>query len=191
MLGDVVGSRRLRDRAAAQRDINTALERVSRTLGPVQQLEPTIGDEFQGGFETLESATRASLHLRLELLPEVDVRIGIGVGEVTVHDASRHPLLQDGPGWWAAREALEGMSSRRRTWYVGPSSGRVNAFLTARDALVDQLSDRRRRMLLMVLHGQSQTQIATAEGISPSAVSQALARGVGAVRDAQVTFEQE
>jgi DNA-directed RNA polymerase specialized sigma24 family protein len=106
---------------------------------------------------------------------------------VFVHDADRRPLLQDGPGWWSAREALEalaGRSAASRTWYTGPDAPWVNAFLTTRDALVDRLSERGRSMLGRCLLGASQQQIAAAEGISKSAVSQQFARGIGAIRDA-------
>ena len=154
-----------------------------------------MGDEFQGGFATLADATLAVLLVRLRLLPEIDVRAGLGVGEVTVHDPDRRPLLQDGPGWWAAREGLEVLARPRRssgrTWYVGPGAGRVNAFLTTRDALVDRLNDRGRRMLLPALAGETQQRIAEAEGVSKSAVSQQFSRGVGAVRDAQHWFGVE
>ncbi len=127
--------------------------------------------------------------VRLALLPEVDVRCGLGQGEVTVHDAGRAPLLQDGPGWWAARAALEELARPRRsaarTWFAGPDQARVNAFLLTRDALVDRLGDRGLRLLAASLRGATQSDIAAAEGISRSAVSQQFARGVGAVRDAQ------
>ena len=80
---------------------------------------------------------------------------------------------------------------RGRTWSDGPGAGRVNAFLTPRDALVDRLSDRGWRMLRMALLGESQQRIAEVEGVSKSAVSQQFARGIGAVRDAQVLFASE
>lgn len=201
LIGDIVGSRRLVDRARAQALVNDALERVTAYARVAQRLEPTVGDEFQGGFATLGDAVRASLLVRLELLPEIDVRCGLGVGDVVVHDESRTPLLQDGPGWWAARDALaalDGQSRARRTWYVVPSDGAeeappaggVNAFLAVRDALVDRLNDRSRRMLLLALTGRSQREIADVEGVTKSAVSQAFARGVGAVVDAQTVFEK-
>ena len=195
LIGDVVGSRRLSDRAEAQTRIGEALDRVAGWLPLAQRLEATVGDEFQGGFEALADATLAALAVRLELLPDIDVRCGLGTGEVTVHDPDRRPLLQDGPGWWAAREALDELGRARRaalrTWYVGPAAGSANAFLTVRDALVDRLNDRSRRMLLHALQGRTQAEIADAEGISRSAVSQAFARGVGAVRDAQASFGKD
>lgn len=195
LIGDVVGSRRLSDRAGAQAAIGAALERVSAHVRLQQPLEATVGDELQGGFASLADATLTALLVRLELLPDVDVRCGLGMGEVTVHDPDRRPLLQDGPGWWAAREALDELGRPRRsalrTWYVGPGAGTANAFLTVRDTLVDRLNDRSRRMLLLALQGHTQAEIAEVEGISKSAVSQAFAKGVGAVRDAQGSFGKD
>jgi hypothetical protein len=195
LIGDMVGSRRLPNRVRAQEALGRELAEVTEVLGPVQRLEPTVGDEFQGAFETLPDAVLGAMLVRLALLPGIDVRCGIGSGEVTVHDASRRPLLQDGPGWWAAREALEVLAAPRRSsgrsWYVGQGAAPVNAYLTCRDQLVDRLSDRGRRMLRMALLGTTQQRIAEVEGISKSAVSQQFARGIGAIRDAHTTFAEK
>lgn len=195
LIGDMVDSRKLPDRRRAQETLGQVLTEVSELLDPVQTLEPTVGDEFQGAFDTLPTAVLAGLLVRLGLLPAMDVRCGIGFGELTVHDATRRPLLQDGPGWWAAREALDTLSASRRaaqrTWYVGAGSSSVNAFVTCRDRLVDRLNDRGCRMLRMALVGETQQRIAEVEGISKSAVSQQFSRGIGAVRDAQATFAEE
>lgn len=192
LLGDVVGSRAIVDRARFQRRLAEVLTEVSALLEPAQPLEATVGDEFQGAFTTVADASLAALLVRLALLPDADVRCGLGHGDVTVHDADQRPLLQDGPGWWAARDALEVLGQPRRaaqrTWYVGPGAGRVNAFLLTRDALVDRLGERGWRLLASALSGASQTDIAAAEGISKSAVSQQFSRGVGAVRDAHLSF---
>jgi hypothetical protein len=161
----------------------------------VQPLQATVGDEFQGAYPSLGRATRAALLVRLSLLPDVDVRCGIGFGEATVLDGTRTPLLQDGPAWWAAREALSSMGRPRRssvrTWYVGPGADLANAHLLCRDALVDRLRERGWRMLRLSLTGATQQRIAELEGISKSAVSQQFARGITAVRDAQDLLKEE
>lgn len=192
VIGDLVGSRRLADRAAAQRQVGEALRDVAAALPGMQPLEQTFADEFQGGYASLGDATRAALLVRLTLLPAIDVRCGIGVGDTVVYDDSRTPLVQDGPAWWSARAALEEMSAPRRaavrTWVVGPDADRArlaNAHLLCRDALVDRMSERGWRMLRLALLGESQQRIAKAEGITKSAVSQQFARGIGAVREAQ------
>lgn len=211
VIGDIVGSRRLMDRAAAQRTIVAALARVSTAIPLAQRLEPTFGDEVQGGFHTIADAALATLLIRLELnrlahpsptdragdarSPELVVmRFGIGHGDVRVFEIDSQPIRQDGPGWHTARDAIDSLGKKAGTRYVGsdgitwPGPDAVNAFLVARDGLVDTLNHRQRRMLLCSLHGESQKAIAEVEGISESAVSQAFARGVSAVRDAQSLF---
>lgn len=189
LIGDLVGSRTLPDRSGTHRRLVEVLAQVDADDPGLSPLEVTVGDEFQGTYEHPDTAARVALLVRLAMLPEADVRVGIGEGEATVLDTSRRPPVQDGPAWWAAREALEVMGSPRRgalrTWFVGAGSETVNARLMCRDALVDRLNDRSRRMLEHALRGRSQQEIAGAEGVSKSAVSQAFARGVGALRDAE------
>jgi hypothetical protein len=211
VIGDVVGSRALKDRARAQRAIMDALSSAAERVRPAQRLEPTFGDEIQGGFETVADATLATLLIQLELhrlafpSPETDtgaeprpelvvMRFGIGKGDVRVFELESQPIRQDGPGWHAAREAIDSLGKRSGARYAGPAGAgwpepaAVNAFLVARDGLVDTLNHRQRRMLLSALHGQTQKAVAAQEGISESAVSQAFAKGVSAVRDAQDLF---
>ncbi len=187
LIGDLVSSRELADRAAAQRLLGAALDEVNEVLHPVQPLEPTVGDEFQGAFGNQPDAIVAALLVRLAVMNVVDVRCGIGYGEVSVHDAQRRPLLQDGPGWWEARAALDSLdhNSRRRTWVAGPESELVNAFLLTRDQLIERFNDRGLRILRLALLGRSQKDIAVAESVTPSAVSQQFAHGITAVVDAQ------
>ena len=125
LIGDLVGSRDLPDRAATQRRVAEVLDRVATAVPGVQPLEATVGDEFQGAWDHLGEAVRAQLLVRTLLRPAVDVRAGIGCGTTEVYDATRRPLLQDGPAWWAAREALDSLGAPRRTalrtWYPAPT----------------------------------------------------------------------
>lgn len=194
VIGDLVGSRRSASRSEVQVGLRAALEATSAVVPPVDRLEATVGDEFQGVYADLAQATLAALLVRLHLSGTLDARCGVGVGEREVYGADRIPMLQDGPAWWSARAALEALdrgARSRRTWFDGGdivSAGEatvVNAYLLTRDALVDRLNDRSRRMLRRALAGASQREIAVEEEISESAVSQAFAKGVSAVRDAQ------
>lgn len=102
-------------------------------------------------------------------------------------------LLQDGPGWWAARDAINEAKAREtardrtlRTWFVvsdgapadpdRPDQAQVDAFLLLRDEIVTNMPVRSRRLLRGVLDGRTQAELAEREGISPSAVSQNLRR---------------
>lgn len=209
LIGDLVGSKRFTNRSGLQRSLREALHTINVLLKPSQPLEPTVGDEFQGVFPSVATAARASLLLRLELLEqaEVDSRYGLGWGAITVFDHARSPTSQDGPGWWSARMAIDRAqrlgdlprTSFARTCFdfwsdeqdVSPvESLAVDAFLLSRDATVDEMTPRGRRLLLGLLLGQPQSLLAAREGISQSAVSQSLARsGAFAIQAAQLRFE--
>lgn len=188
-IGDVVGSRRAEDRQSVHDALLEALGEAARGDGVVDPGRITVGDEFQGSFTTLGQALAATLRLRLTLLPEVDVRIGLGWGEVTTLDDD----TRDGPGWWAAREAIgwvktaqtKGVTAHVRTAYRSESATGVephalNAALMTRDHLLGSLDDRARRLFLGLLGARPQRDLAEEEGISPSAVSQRVrAEGLG------------
>lgn len=188
LIGDVVSSRAARDRGALHAALADAVARVNEGLAPVTPLRITVGDEYQGCFATRGQALRATLRLRLELAEHADVRHGIGWGDVTVLGES--PRVEDGPGWWSAREAIESVeqaqaravSRRLRTAYRGPDAAVVNAALVGRDELLGDLDARSLSVLSGMLAGMSQQQIADRLEVSPSAVSQRVRRdGLGAI----------
>jgi len=192
VIGDIVGSRRSADRPALHVRLTGALATVNAELGG--DLRMTVGDEYQGAFPTLGHALRATLRLRLALLPTADVRHGIGVGAVQTLDAGSR--IEDGPGWWAARDAIEAAEAaqgrpatrsartafRRVTAAGGPDPAAVEAALLGRDELVGRLTARGVSVLRGLLSGRTQREIAEAEGISTSAVSQRVRHdGIGIV----------
>ena len=125
--------------------------------------------------------------MRLAVAPEIDVRFGIGWGEVTVLDAGTG--IQDGPGWWSAREAIEWTAAAqqqpalatvrtayRRNGDTGPDPDAVNAALLCRDHLLGSMDARSLRLLRGLLDHKTKKELAAMEGISASAVSQRTAR---------------
>ncbi len=110
LIGDVVGSRHAPDRS----ELHAAVTRALRGLraGAIDPPAFTVGDEFQGSYPTVGAAIDAALALRLEVGPRIDVRFGIGWGAVTVLDPDTG--IQDGPGWWAAREAIQHTAELQR-----------------------------------------------------------------------------
>lgn len=193
VIGDVVGSRTVADRVALH-------ERLSRVLDEVNlrwrtDLRITVGDEYQGTASSLGDATALTLAVRVALLPAYDVRHGIGRGVTAVLDPAR--AIEDGPGWWAAREAIESveeleasaLTRAARTAYrpVGQdpadaAAPAVGAALLARDELVGRLDERSLSVLRGLLAGRTQRELADQEGVSASAVSQRVRRdGLGVV----------
>lgn len=206
VLADIVGSRRLDDRSAAQRILDDTIRRVEGDQPLAHQpLTPTVGDEQQGVYLALEDAMVSLLMIQLALPDGIAFRFGIGVGDVRAVD-SVHGELADGPGWYAARAAIETVHAREartvprtRTWIVGAHGqdevmdsviAASNAYLLVRDELVGAMNERERRLTYGRLIGRSQHELAAEEGISQPSVSKslrsagsaALIEGVAALR---------
>jgi DNA-binding transcriptional LysR family regulator len=184
LIGDVVASRRAGERDTLHDALTDLLATVNDTFTPPTPLRITVGDEFQGAFATVADALRASLRLRLGLFPDHDIRHGLGWGEVAV--LQERPRVEDGPGWWVARDAIHEVqqaearaaSRFRRTAFHcapdahGPDPDLVGAFLLLRDSAVGSLSARSVSVLRGLLAGRTQRELADELGISASAVSQ-------------------
>jgi len=190
VLADIVGSRKLDDRTAAQRILDDTIVRVEKDLPLARQpLTPTVGDEQQGVYRALEDAMVSLLMIQLSLPDGIAFRFGIGVGAVSAVD-SVHGELADGPGWYAARAAIELVHAREgravprtRTWIVGAAGqdevmestiAASNAYLLVRDELVGAMNERERRLTYGRLVGKSQQELAAEEGISQPSVSKSL-----------------
>lgn len=184
LIGDVVESKKAPDRRRLHERLVQTLSEVSQLHTVRQPLAITVGDEFQGVFDTLGEALAAALRVRLALLPDIDVRIGLGRGQSETLDPERG--IQDGSAWWAARAAIESVEQRAekaatrlvRTAYRA-ASGRegagdpaVTAALECRDHMIGSLSERSRRLLGGLMDDATQAELAAQEGISSSAVSQ-------------------
>lgn len=188
VIGDLVGSRTKSDRAKVHKAFAEAIEEINEAWQPVTPLRITVGDEYQGAFETVGAAIQAAFRLRIALDPVVGVRHGISWGPTRV--LRDDPRVEDGPGWWSARTAIEtaenaenkAASRSVRTWYQpvedagGPDPAAVNAALIARDELFSRLDRSSVSVLSGMLSAMPQKAIAAELDITPSAVSQRVRR---------------
>lgn len=202
-IGDVVGSRRLPD----QRRLLTGLAAAVRELPHARSAAATTGDEFQAVYDRLETAIVSLASLRLRLLDEppaevpVEVRIGLGVGEVvggTPSDAGAPG--QSGAGWWYARAALDRVSAPRRAWpsvrwwVEGEGDlAAVRATLVALDTLSARFDAVDVSLARGLLAGASASQLADRHDITRQSVAARLHdHGVyGWVRTLETLTEEE
>ncbi|TQL67933.1 SatD family protein [Nocardioides albertanoniae] len=194
VIGDLVGSRVTSDRAKVHEAFAETIEEINRERQPATPLRITVGDEYQGAFETVGAAIQAAFRLRIALDPVVGVRHGIGWGATRL--LREDPRVEDGPSWWAARAAIEAAEKAEnkaatrsvRTWYQiaeeadGPAPAAINAALVSRDELFFRLDPVSVSVLSGMLSDMSQKAIAAEVDISPSAVSQRVRRdGLAAI----------
>lgn len=118
-VGDVVGSRAIPD----QRRLLDGLATTVAGLQDARSAAATTGDEFQAVYDDLGTAIWSLAALRLALMDDppadgpVEIRVGIGVGEVIGPDpVDAGAPGQSGSGWWHARAALEHLGAPRRAW---------------------------------------------------------------------------
>lgn len=205
VIADIISSRRLPDREAAQQQLEAVLSRSATGLELAQEPWPTVGDEFQAVARTLEDALCLTLRVGLLLPPGLALRFGIGAGQVRTVGRQPEGMIQDGSAWWAAREAVDsahaaqdaGLGFVRTRYRMAPAEERasapsgaeavacraeeryVNALLVLRDQAVDRMAPRPRRLVAHLLMGATQVQAAALEGVTQAAVSD-LSRGSAA-----------
>lgn len=182
LIGDIVDSRSHADQAALLEQVAEQLRAVD--VAAVQPITPTVGDEFQAVFETVESALLASVLIRLRLLAHVGAaaRFGFGRGVVTVSSAAAPPFAQSGTAWWEARAALgdlaqSGWPKTALSAYRGTDAHLVNGFLMMRDELIAGFDAKDAEVTLGLFAGERQEDIAEVLGVSQPAVSQRIHRG--------------
>lgn len=178
LIGDVVGSRRTADRAGLQERLLDTLARISGRHG--SELRVTLGDEFQGTFQTVAEAVHGAWNLHLSTIGWATLRIGIGWGEIVVEGDPETPYGQDGPAWWRARDAIEAVDSSHpsRTLIITESDWDplLNAYLTLRDANLDHLDETDAVILSVLAEGGTQRSAAERLGLHESSVSRRVSR---------------
>ena len=177
---DIVSSR-TSERRQSHVHVLEAIDATNAEVPALDQLRVTVGDEMQGVYATLGEALAASFTLRNRLVGHVDVRFGVGVGEVRIVDAERG--IQDGSAWALAREAIDAVEqqSREPGWRglrtaVRDETSSANPLVEPAVQLVDAhlaaLGAGPRASFTALYEGLDNRQAAARLGISPSANSQ-------------------
>ncbi|MDY7096433.1 MAG: SatD family protein [Acidobacteriota bacterium] len=188
VLGDVVDSRGYPDQASLLRELRRLLQLVNQRVPALQPLSCSVGDEFQGVYESLKEALLATLAVQLHAKGSFEVRFGLGWGPISVFSPEEAPMGQSGPAWWMAREAIDEAKNQVRGWPEGAHSrfrcddrwtfGTINALLLYRDQIVFGMDEKDAAIALGLLDGKRQTDLARELSITQSAVS-ARQRGKG------------
>ncbi|NLS11046.1 hypothetical protein HGQ17_13785 [Nesterenkonia sp. MY13] len=183
VIADVVRSRSFEDRSSVQQQVEDLLRAVETAFPAAQSFSPTVGDELQAVYPSRNQALAATLYAGLLQGEGPHLRFGLGQGETYPVTSSASDRVEDGPGWWRARQAIEELGELQRrnpqlnTRYLGDEpeeNALVNAYLLARDQVLGGLNERSRAYARGVLEERSQKEIAAELGVSQSAVSQSL-----------------
>lgn len=178
VIGDIRGSRRLKDRAAVQARLEEALAEINREFAAdlAADFVVTLGDEFQGLLREPHRLLPLLGYLETSLV-EVGLRYGIGWGPLAT-PLRRQALGMDGPCFHRAREALS-EAKHLKGWAA------IKGFGIERDRVLGGLL-----ALIGAVRGNwtrtqtetvgwmrrlgSQKQVAATRGVTKSTVSKAL-----------------
>ncbi|MDJ0955074.1 MAG: SatD family protein [Acidimicrobiia bacterium] len=181
IIGDIVASRTASSRDALQRTFVDIIATANRTTEPLTPLHITRGDEFEGAYQSIAAAWEATLHLHLLTRANgYQLWLSVAWGEVTALAEADSASVQDGPGWWTARQALTEMKTatrapkKRRTVFTidDPTQAALLAAAVAlRDEVLAGLDKSDARITLGLLDGRTQASIAEELGVTAPVVS--------------------
>lgn len=189
LLADLVGSRRVADRAAVQRRMLETVEALNARYADdlVAPLAVSRGDEVQGLFARRDAVVPVIVELADALHP-VEWCCGVGWGGLSTPLGAEVVRL-DGPAFHGARAALERAQGGGR-WLavegIGSAAGQaLESLFALMQALRHRWTDRQLEFI-RAARGALQKDVAARFDVSPSTVSESLkAAGFGAVQEGE------
>ena len=185
IIADIVDSREMADRSAGQRAITDAFAEAETAVSPIRPAWATVGDEFQVIVTTWQDSLRLTLRMQALLPDGIQLRYGIGAGQINTIEQGESGPIQDGTAWLHARAAIDEVEERQQrrddvmSGFCSDDVGLATAVRTqlmVRDHVLGRMKARERRLLSALLFGATQQEAARNERISQAAVSQTLHR---------------
>ena len=178
LIGDLVGSRALDDRAGAQRHMETALEAANERWADelAASFVVTLGDEYQGMLKRPDHAFEVIATLESALCG-VRARYGVGLGTLTTPLRSE-AIGMDGPCFHLARAAVE-RGKREDRWITvsGFGAGRddlLNGVLRLMGGVRWEWTDVQAETVFAAREADEQKAVARSRGVSEATVSKSL-----------------
>ena len=110
IIGDLIKSKGIKDRDLVQSKLRNILEIVNRNYASMiaSDFTITLGDEFQGVLKQGPMILEMLDRIKFEMKP-VEIRFGIGMGEISTKIFRDNSLGADGSAYWNAREAINAL----------------------------------------------------------------------------------
>ncbi len=108
IIGDIRNSKELENRRDTQMKLNSVLNDINAKYKSLisAKFMITLGDEFQGLLCRGDGVLDIIEEIQRAMYP-VEIRFGIGVGQITTEINAEMAIGADGPGYYKAREAIE------------------------------------------------------------------------------------
>lgn len=108
IIGDIIDSKNIENRNKIQEKLNKILNKVNQDYEGyiVSKWTITLGDEFQVLLKPNLEIFKMLDYISYEM-EDINIRFGIGLGEIYTDINHEVSLGSDGPAYWNARDAIE------------------------------------------------------------------------------------
>lgn len=189
IIGDIVDSKKIADRKQTQRELKALLDKINRIYKEdiAAKFSITLGDEFQGLLKNTKNVINIIQEIELQMLG-FEVRLGIGIGEVSTDIDFEHSFLIDGSAYHRARQMIKQLQKKKAS-YVEQKSNimlcskssdmkideLINSVFSLCYVLKSKWSERQKEVITAFLNSDN-NQYKTAEklGIGQSSVNKSL-----------------
>ena len=115
IIGDIKKSKDLLERDLVQKKLKRLLNNINEqyALSIAAKFMITLGDEFQGLLFSGKEAFNIVEEIQRQMYP-IQIRVGIGVGEITTEINPEMAIGADGPGYYMARRAIESLKQNEQ-----------------------------------------------------------------------------
>ncbi len=179
IIGDIVQSRKIKNRAEVQQKLNLVLNKLTNEEAEVFLSPPTltIGDEFQAVLKTTHKLFSIIHRFEIDLHP-VQIRFGLGLGNISTPLNTQAAIGMDGSAFHHARTAIEQARQQNRKYLLISESTATQIevslalLLNWIDLSLQSWGIDKIKILQLHRQGKRQKEIAALLNISQPAVSQ-------------------
>lgn len=107
VIGDIIGSKNIENRYKIQENLNEVLNKKNEYYKKqiISKWTITLGDEFQVLIEPNLEIFKMLDYISYKMDP-INIRFGIGLGQIYTNINYEESIGSDGPAYWNAREAI-------------------------------------------------------------------------------------
>ena len=188
IIGDIIGSKKLSDRNIIQKQLNETLNNVNiiynKYISSIFMI--TLGDEFQGLLKYGSPICEIIDKIERDVYP-IELRFGIGVGEITTTIDFNSSLGADGPAYYFARKVINDLKLNEKKKMMPKSSigieiennitatALINSIFSQNTIIKSRWTKRQKEILNVLLNSNgTQNSVALKLGINQSNVQKAI-----------------
>lgn len=192
IIGDIKESKKLENRGEIQKKLKNVLTNINDIYceNIVANFLITLGDEFQGLLKDAVNILDIVKYIQREMYP-VELRFGVGIGEIYTEIDSQAAIGADGPAFYAARNAIVQIHEQEKKIKKQSSDiqiqlyeknyfevKQINTMLSLLKTIEDGWNEKQRYTIWdMICHQESQYMCARRQNTTQSTVARRLSEG--------------